>query len=59
MTPIKPLKPQFKPEYGIFSKDEIIERVRSEDNFTNAKNYPLTFLEDNIDILCPRIKRVS
>lgn len=41
MNPIQPLKPQFKPTYELFTKEEIIERVRSEDNYINAKGYPL------------------
>ncbi len=39
---ILPLKPYFKPE----TKEDIIERVRSEDNYTNCKGYPLILNED-------------
>lgn len=46
MTPILPLKQQWKPEHIIFTKEEIVERCRSEDNYTWARGYPLIKNED-------------
>lgn len=55
----QPLKTSFKPQYGLFSKDEIQSRVDSEDNFTFMKGYQLTVSEDVVDALCPRAKRIN
>lgn len=47
MPPIQPLKKKWKiDEDAGFVPDQIRERVRSEDNYTFAKNYPLIKLED-------------
>ncbi len=59
MKTIEPLKQQFKPQYWIFTKDEITERVRSEDNYTFMKGWPLTEFEDKEDTLCPRVERLK
>jgi len=58
MQTIQPLKTEFKPKYGIFSKEEIIERVNSEDNFTYSRGFRLTEDKDIKNILVPRIKRL-
>jgi len=58
MNPIQPLKQQFKiDEDKGFVKDQILERCRSEDNYTHCKGFPLTSYEDKKDILCPRITK--
>jgi hypothetical protein len=42
MPPIQSLKPQFKiDEDAGFVQDQIKERVRSEDNYTYCKGYPI------------------
>ena len=47
MNPIQPLKQQFKiDEDKGFVPDQILERVRSEDNYTWSKGYPLIKKED-------------
>ena len=45
---IQPLKPNWKidEDSGVAVVDQILERVRSEDNYTNCKRYPLVLFED-------------
>lgn len=54
----KSLKTEFKPEYGVFTPDEIQERVDSEDWFTHCRGYPLTQTENKVDKMCPRAERI-
>lgn len=59
MQIIKPLKTSFIPQYELFTKEEIHDRVNSEDNYTVMKGYPLTQFEDKEDKLnCPRAERI-
>ncbi len=47
MNPIQPLKNNWKVDEDLgFVADQIKERVRTEDNYTWAKNYPLLRSED-------------
>lgn len=57
---IQPLRSNWKlDEDAGFIPDQIRERVRSEDNYTNCKGYPLTEFEDGVDVLCPRMERIN
>lgn len=53
-TIYQPLRTSFKLE----SKDDIQDRVDSEDWYTNCKGYPLTEFENKVDKLAPRIERL-